>query len=175
MKDELRKKLKIKRKYFQGVRREMADLFIRQNFLSAYGNFQSFFIYNSFSTEADTKQLIAELLSLGKRVYLPRVEGDKIVPVPYGKTVTGAFGIEEPEGQAFLGEIEVTVVPLLAVNERGFRVGYGKGYYDKYLKNTNTKKVGLGYFFQLEEFCEDGWDIPLDSYVCERGIYNFGI
>ena len=174
MKDELRQKLKIKRKYFGSVQREVADANIRDNFFAAFGNYDSFFIYNSFGTEADTRRLIAELLKFGKKVYLPRVEGELIVPVPLGETKKGAFGIEEPAGQAFCGEIQVTVAPLLAVNEKGIRIGYGKGYYDKYFKTAKTLKVGLGYYFQFEEFCGDSWDEPLDLFLCERGIFNFG-
>ncbi len=173
MKDELRRKLKIKRKYFQNVRREAADNAILETFLAAFGRYDSFFIYNSFGFEAGTKQIISALLKSGKRVYLPRVEGGDIVAVPYGETGVGAFGIEEPQGQAFDGEIDVTVIPLLAVNERGYRIGYGGGYYDRYLKDRRTKKVGLGYFFQIEDFQEDGWDIPLDMFLCERGIYYY--
>lgn len=173
-KEEIRYKLKIKRKYFEGVRREYADYAILDNFLAAFSAFDSFFIYNSISTEAETRLIIKALIGAGKRVYLPRVEGENILPVPLGKTKKGAFGIDEPIGQAFDGDIEVTVIPLLAVNERGFRIGYGKGYYDRYLKNAKTVKVGLGYSFQFDNFKEDGWDIPLDKYVCEKGIYDFG-
>ena len=174
MKDELRYKLKIKRRYFSGVRREMADIAIAEEFLNAYSNYDSFFIYNTYSTEADTSQIIKALLSAGKKVYLPRVEGENIVPVPYGNLKKGAFGILEPEGQAYTGSIQVTVIPLLAINEEGFRIGYGKGYYDRFLKTAETLKVGLGYFFQIEDFIQDEWDVRLNSFVCERGIYNFG-
>lgn len=174
MKDEIREKLKIKRRYFYGVRREVADANIRDNFFAAFGSFDSFFIYNSFGTEADTKEIIKELLSLGKKVYLPRVDGGIIVPVPYGEMKKGAFGIEEPTGQAYSGDIEITVAPLLAVSERGDRIGYGKGYYDKYFKTAKTKRVGLGYYFQFEDFCGDGRDEPLDMFLCERGIFGFG-
>lgn len=174
MKDYLRRKSKIKREYFQNVRREVADDDILQNFLAAYGKYESFFIYNSFGTEAGTSLLIATLINAGKKVYLPRVEGDNIVAVPYGKTKKGAFGIEEPEGQAFGGNIDVTVIPLLAVNGRGYRLGYGKGFYDRYLKGRKTRKVGLGYSFQREDFEEDPWDEPLDEFVTEKGIYYFG-
>ena len=73
MKDKLRNKLKIKRRYFQNYQRETADLAIFDNFLNAFSGFESFFIYNSFSTEADTKMIIGALLNAGKRVYLPRV------------------------------------------------------------------------------------------------------
>ena len=67
----------------------------------------------------------------------------------------------------------MTVIPLLAVNGRGFRIGYGKGFYDRYLKDKRTKKVGLGYSFQIESFEEDKWDIPLDLFLCEKGIYYY--
>lgn len=174
MKDELRYKLKIKRKYFQGVRREVADENILYNFTAAYGGFKSYFVYNSFGSEASTQLIIKYLLAEGKDVYLPRVEGENIVPVPYGETRKDAFGVEEPTGQAYSGEIDVTVVPLLAVNERGFRIGYGKGFYDRYLKNRKTRKVGLGYSFQIENFKEDLWDEPLDEFLTEKGIYKFG-
>lgn len=174
MKDEHRNKLKIKRKYFQNVRREEADRVIAETFFAAFSNYESFFIYNSFSTEADTSLIISGLLAAGKKVYLPRVEGENIVAVPYGETEKGAFGIEEPTGQAFSGDIDVTVAPLLAVNERGFRIGYGKGFYDRYFKAAKTLKVGLGYAFQIENFLEDEWDEPLDKFVCEKGIYDFG-
>ena len=172
-KDEVRYKLKIKRRYFSGVRREFADGCILDNFIAAYADFDSFLIYNSFADEADTHALIETLLSAGKRVYLPRVEGENIVAVEYGKTQKGAFGIDEPCGQAFEGNIDVTVIPLLAVNERGFRVGYGKGFYDRYLMDKQTYKVGLGYFFQIEDFKEDGRDEKLDSFVCEKGIFYY--
>ena len=67
-KQSIRDKIKIKRKYFQGVRREMADLAIRDNFLNAFLSYESFFIDNSFGLEADTKLIIAELLNGGKKV-----------------------------------------------------------------------------------------------------------
>ncbi|MCD7729648.1 MAG: 5-formyltetrahydrofolate cyclo-ligase [Clostridia bacterium] len=174
MKEDLRYKYKILRKYFQGVRREEADRAIAECFMAAYENYSSFFIYNSFGTEADSHGLIEWLISSNKRVYLPRVQGDDIVPVPYGKTVKGAYGIEEPEGEPYTGDIDVTIVPLLAVDGEGFRLGYGGGYYDRYLKKAKTLSVGLGYGIQLCDRLErDGWDEPLDAFLCERGIYCF--
>ncbi|MCD8308635.1 MAG: 5-formyltetrahydrofolate cyclo-ligase [Clostridia bacterium] len=175
MKDDLRYKYKILRKYFQGVRREEADRAILECFCAAYGNYESYFIYNSVGTEADTKGIIEWLISQNKRVYLPRVQGKDIVPVPYGKTVKGAFGIQEPQGEPYVGDIDVTIVPLLAVNEDGYRLGYGGGYYDRYLKGANTLSVGLGYGIQLcSDLQQDVWDEPLKEFICERGVYSFG-
>lgn len=173
MKDEIRYKLKIKRRYFQGVRREYADELIARNFLDVYLKYDSFFIYNSFGTEADTKNIISALISSGKKVFLPRVEGEDIVAVPFGQTQKGAFGIEEPQGQAYNGDIDIAVIPFLAVNERGYRIGYGKGFYDRFLKKTKVLRVGLGYSFQTEDFKEDEWDEGLDELLTERGIYYF--
>lgn len=174
MKELLRQKLIIKRKYFQNVRREVADEQIAFNFLEGYGGLDSFFVYNSFGSETGTALIIDRLLKADKRVYLPRVEGDKMVVVPYGRTVKGTFGIEEPLGEPYTGRVDVTVTPLLAVNGRGFRVGYGKGYYDRFFKENQTLRVGLGYDFQREEFPEDEWDERLDALITERGIYYFG-
>ena len=173
VKTELREKLKIKRKYFEGYRRQTADAAIFENFFNAYGGCNSFLVYNSVGTEADTKAIIGQLLKDGKKVYLPRVCGEQILAVPYGETHKGAFGIEEPEGEPYTGEIDITVVPLLAVNGQGVRIGYGKGYYDRYLADRHTKKVGLGYFFQFENFEGEEHDVPLDEFVCEKGIYYY--
>lgn len=176
MKDELRKKLSIKRKYFQNVQREAADNVIYENFFSLFSSYESFFIYNSIKYEASTQKIISSLRVNGKKVYLPRVENENMVAVEYGEMKKGAFGISEPVGKPYLGGIDVCVTPLLAVNEKGFRIGYGKGFYDRYLKDIrakNTLKVGLGYSFQIENFNADEWDEPLDIFLCEKGAYYF--
>lgn len=181
MKEELRYKYKIKRKYFQHSRREVADGAIADCFLQAFGDKESFFIYLDIGSEAATRLIIDKLIEAGKRVYAPRVVGDKMVAAPLtGELKKGAFGVEEPTSPAYDGKIDVTVMPLLAINSRGYRLGYGKGYYDKFVKDNKHMteggvKVGLGYFFQLtDEFEEDPWDEPADLFVCERGIYSFG-
>lgn len=180
MKDELRYKYKIKRKYFQHSQREVADGVIADRLMELFGAMTSFLVYYSYGAEADTHALISRLLAAGKEVYLPRVEGDGIVAVPYtgdeGALKKSAFGIMEPTGQAYGGEVDVIITPLLAVNARGFRLGYGGGYYDRYFSSRpGGVKVGIGYFLQYaEEFEEEERDVPLDLFVCERGITYFG-
>ena len=179
-KNELRYKYKIKRKYFQHSAREVADGAICDTLISSLGVYESFFIYNSFGSEADTGTVIEKLLSLGKRVYLPRTEGENMVAVRYfgerNALIKNRFGILEPTGQAAVEDIEVCITPLLAVNPRGYRLGYGGGYYDRFFAaNKKILKVGLGYFLQYaEDFTEDGLDEPLDKFICERGIIDFG-
>lgn len=174
MKDELRRRMKTTRENFRGAPRAAADELIKKRFLAEYGGFNDYFVYNAFGSEADTRGIIGGLITLGKRVYLPRVEGETMFPVPYGPTKKGAFGVEEPLGQAYTGKIDVVVTPLLAVNGRGFRTGYGKGFYDGYFRRNAALRVGIGYEFQRGEFTEDGWDEPLDAFISEKGIIFYG-
>lgn len=179
MKEGLRYKYKIKRKYFQHSAREVADGAIRDIIDLAFADRDSFLIYYSYGTEADTHEIINKLILSGKRVYLPRVEGETIVPVPYtAKTelIKNSFGIAEPVGQAYDGEIQVCITPLLAVNSKGYRLGYGGGYYDRFFAaHPDILKVGLGYSLQsCEDKFEQEYDVPLDLFICERGIITFG-
>lgn len=178
MREELRYKYKIKRKYFQYSRREVADGAIFDCFCAAYGDLQKYFIYYSFGSEADTHAIINELIARGKQVYLPRVEGKNMVAVRYSgdkdKMLVNSYGIAEPQGESYAGDFDLIVAPLLAVNSRGFRLGYGGGFYDRFLKKHSSPVVGIGYALQLtDEFEESEWDEPIDYFICERGIYSF--
>ncbi len=180
MKEQLRYKYKIKRKYFQHSAREVADGAIRDEIMREFACYDSFFVYYSYGAETDTRGLIKSLLNAGKRVYLPRVEGKEIVPVQYfgdeDKLVKNGYGICEPTGGTYGGKIDVCITPLLAVNSKGYRLGYGGGYYDRYFaRNADILKAGAGYYLQYtDEFKEDTTDEPLDLFVCERGITYFG-
>ena len=99
----------------------------------------SFFVYHSFGTEVDTHAVIARLLNAGKTVCLPRVVGDGMLAVKYTgeRLEKGAFGICEPQGEEdFL--CEIALVPLLAVDGAGTRLGYGGGYYDRYFASHES-------------------------------------
>ena len=68
---------------------------------------------------------------------------------------------------------DVVVVPLLAFNNKGYRIGYGGGYYDRYLANKHVLKVGLAYSWMLEEFKEDDFDVRMDIIVTENENHTF--
>lgn len=184
MKAELRYKYRIKRKYFQHSAREVADGAIADIILQAFADRGSFLVYYSFESEADTHGIIARLLEADKRVYLPKTVNGKIYPVRYfgesEELEKGAHGNTEPKGQACDSEeaesIEVCLTPLLAVNSRGYRLGYGGGCYDRFFEeNKDILRVGVGYFLQYtDEFIEEANDRRLDMFVCERGIIYFG-
>jgi 5-formyltetrahydrofolate cyclo-ligase len=83
--------------------------------------------------------------------------------------VPAKFGLREPLRSDAAPQPDVQVIPMLAFNERKFRLGYGKGYYDAYLKTFSGVKLGLCYAEDAEvHLVEDPWDIPLDEIVSER-------
>lgn len=92
--------------------------------------------------------------------------------------VTNATGLTEPkEGQIIHPEqIDMVLVPLLAFDTKGYRVGYGKGYYDRYLKECRKDivKVGLSYFDPLDEITDTNqFDVPLTLCITPQNSYEF--
>jgi 5-formyltetrahydrofolate cyclo-ligase len=67
---------------------------------------------------------------------------------------------------------EIIIIPLVAFNEKCFRVGYGGGFYDKYLKNKKILKIGVAFEFQKIHFKNEKHDIPLDYIFTEKRIYR---
>lgn len=73
-------------------------------------------------------------------------------------------------------EIDLIIVPLLAFDKKGYRVGYGKGYYDKFIASIDRKvlKIGLSFFSPLDHITDlDPWDIPLDYCITPGEIIKF--
>jgi 5-formyltetrahydrofolate cyclo-ligase len=88
------------------------------------------------------------------------------------------YGIDEPvEGmELFPEEIDMVLVPLLAFDKRGYRVGYGKGHYDKFLKECrdDVVKVGFSYFDPADKITDaNRYDVRLDYCVTPGDIYRF--
>lgn len=88
------------------------------------------------------------------------------------------LGIPEPiQGELIPDEqIDLVFVPLLAFDKKGNRVGYGKGFYDRFLAqcHPNTQKMGLSFFGPIDEISDvDPWDVKLDSCICPDQIWTF--
>ena len=118
---------------------------------------------------------IVEAVAAERTVVLPRVEGDvmRFYPFEPGKVAKGAYGIMEPLGDVPIdpASIDVMVVPGVAYSADGCRMGRGKGYYDKYLKDKNTVKIGICYSWQIVDFIQKTTgDISLDYIVTEQEI-----
>jgi 5-formyltetrahydrofolate cyclo-ligase len=94
--------------------------------------------------------------------------------------ITNSFGIDEPKGGTLITEdkIDLVLIPLLAFDTNGFRVGFGKGYYDKFLARCkpNVIKTGLSFFDPVDKI-EDisGFDIPLNFCITPKEIFSFSL
>ena len=174
-KDSLRADMKMRRNLLSDSAKEIAQEEGLKNLDVLLKDKRAVMLYMSFRSEIGTLDIIKSLINCGKRIYLPKVTGENIVPVLYtGDFSKGAFGVEEPIGdEADEKDIEAVVVPGLAFDPFGQRLGYGKGFYDRFLKNLNALKIGYCYDFQVvEKIDADEWDEPLDYVVTDKKIYR---
>ncbi len=117
------------------------------------------------------------LLYKHKKPYLPVITKDKNLDFyPFklkDKLIKNSFGIGEPKKRLIAKKVpDVLLIPLTVFNRQGYRIGYGGGYYDRYLsQNPNVMKIGIGYSFQetSAQFQEDH-DIKLDFIVTEKEV-----
>jgi 5-formyltetrahydrofolate cyclo-ligase len=132
-------------------------------------------LFSSFGSEVPTGSLIERLHARGVVVALPRIEGTALVPIPYAPgdpTTTTPFGAEEPVGGPPLdpSSIDVVGVPGLAFDRGGRRIGYGGGYYDRFLRGLPAFTVGVVFGLQVlgEDLPAGRFDLPVDAIVTEE-------
>lgn len=137
----------------------------------AFGQAQTVLLYHSLKDEVQTHAFI-EKWSKRKKIILPVVAGDVLELRLYtcpGDLCTGSYGIAEPTGPLFTdyAAIDLAVIPGVAFDREGHRLGRGKGYYDKLLPLLpSTLKAGLCFPFQLlEEIPAESFDICMDVVI----------
>jgi len=182
------------RKYYLSVRQnllpqrvseasqQVEKLFFR---LKEVEEAQKILLYHSFRNEIRTEGIMRELLERNKEVYLPitKPELKQLVPGrvvdPSKDLFPGNMGIMEPRIETDLEnvDLDIVVVPGLVFNKKGYRLGYGGGYYDRFLAEApeTLLKIGLTYEELLvEELPLDEHDIPVEIIITDQGIYNTG-
>lgn len=127
--------------------------------LPAFSSAQNIMCYASFGSEVCTRPIMSHILSNSKSLLLPNTlskNGDMIAVQIQNMSQlhTGNFGVLEPADRhpaAFdPKDIDIVLVPGLAFNHAGYRIGYGKGYYDQFLpKCPNAVSIALAYDFQI--------------------------
>ena len=135
-------------------------------------------IYLSIGWEIDTWALVDELSRRGAEIYVPVVQKSpkSLVPTRYfskEQLVPADFGILEPTAGPPTedpAQLDLVVVPGLAFTPQGYRIGYGGGYYDRFLVTTSAVKIGLCYTAFLRELPMDEWDQAVDFLGTEEGI-----
>ena len=126
-------------------------------------------LYNALPDEVQTVDLI-ERWRKEKTIILPTVVGDDIVPVALESNTgfaVGDFNILEPQNEPYTGDFDLIVVPGVAFDPKGNRMGRGKGYYDRFLvKYPKVKKIGICFDFQLvESIPAEPHDIGMDEII----------
>lgn len=126
-------------------------------------------LYSALPDEVQT-QAFLEKWHLKKIIILPTVVGDDIIPVEYGKDTdfaVGDFNILEPQNEPYMGGFDLIVVPGVAFDRQGNRLGRGKGYYDRFLcQHLEVKRIGICFDFQfVDEVPSESFDIKMDEVI----------
>jgi 5-formyltetrahydrofolate cyclo-ligase len=192
MKTEIRNRLIEERKAIPDAEKELCDKKIAEYLLSSvsYRYSQAILCYCSAPNEVCTDEIIAASLKSGRIVACPVCDTGsttisfKIIKSA-GDLVSGAFGIREPSPEcedygAYAAKrnaengrplLAVCIVPTLAFDKEGYRIGYGKGYYDRYLPGFDGAKIGLCHSrFCMPSLPYGKFDVKLDVCITETGV-----
>jgi 5-formyltetrahydrofolate cyclo-ligase len=160
------------------VRARSAAIWERLSVLPEFAGAVRLLVYVSRGAEVDTHGLIRQLLALGRQVCVPWFDPRRqryIASAVHdfgAELAAGRFGILEPRAEAVRpvagDQIEAVLVPGLAFDGTGNRLGRGMGYFDSLLRETRGKKIALAYEFQvLSEVPAEAHDVRVDFIVTE--------
>ncbi len=181
-KKEIRKRILIQRRNYPAAARHAASQKITERILRHpwYIRAEDVCAYVDFDAEVETRPLIEAALHEGKAVWLPKVQGADMkfyLVTSMDKLTAGAFGIPEPpeeKSMTFPGEEEriLMLLPGIAFDRTGNRIGYGKGYYDRFLAGyPGIPKIGLAFEFQVAKgIPAEHTDVRVDLIITERGV-----
>ena len=149
-----------------------------------YKGSNKIFVYISFGSEADTMEFIKYALSDNKEIYVPKTDKSKKEMVAIrinslDNMSVDKWGILEPatvEKDKIGEEFDLVIMPGVAFDKSGNRIGYGGGYYDKYISKRNIKcpKIALAYDLQIIDKIEaEEYDIKVDGVITNEEFIKF--
>ena len=177
MKSELRKQVlhemkDLPREQKQAMDQALTDQFLEHPF---YQEAKIIATYLSFPHEFQTQELIEQALKDGKKVLIPKTypkgRMDFVVYDPQ-QLVKTSFGLLEPQGDLEVvdaSQIDLIHVPGLAFKMEGYRIGYGGGYYDRYLEHFSNHTLSTVYPCQIQDFIPEKYDIPVQEVLIDEG------
>lgn len=172
-KQEIRRKIKALRTMLSEEERHSAaeEVFRQLEQTAAFIMAERILMYHSLPDELSTHAFLRKW-SGRKRFFLPRVNGVNLDILPYNESrlELGSFHIEEPIGDDVVdpAEIELIIVPAVAYDRSGNRLGRGKGFYDRLLSSSHATKIGVGYDFQLlDSLPAEKHDVPVDIVITQ--------
>ena len=177
MKSKLRKQVLQEMKALSQEKKQAMDLALTERFLHHpfYHEAKTIATYLSFPHEFQTQELIEQALKDDKKVLIPKTypkgRMDFVLYDPQ-QLVKTSFGLLEPQGDLEVVEpsqIDLIHVPGLAFTTEGYRIGYGGGYYDRYLENFAGHSLSTIYPCQVQEFNSEEHDIPVQEVLIYEG------
>ena len=177
MKAELRKKILQEMKALSQEQKRAMDRALTERFLHHpfYQEAKNIATYLSLPHEFQTQELIEQALKDGKKVLIPKTypkgRMEFVVYHPQ-QLVKTSFGLLEPQGDLEVVEpsqIDLIHVPGLAFTTEGYRIGYGGGYYDRYLEHFAGHTMSTIYPCQVQEFNSENHDIPVQEVLIDEG------
>ncbi len=138
--------------------------------------------YMAIGSELQTNRLVEQILHAGKQLVVPRVSGDQLTlhPItdPTTELLPGRWNIPEPAAHAPsipAMEIDLFLLPGLAFDAAGGRLGYGRGFFDRALAETDGATVGLAYNSQIiNTVPTETWDVPMDYIITPDRVIQCG-
>lgn len=190
---QLRRQIRQQRRALNRRARQQAAIGVRRQLLSSqlFLRYQRFAVYLPNDGELDLHPFITRAQRQGKQCYLPvisRLSHNRLLFAAYQpgeKLVDNLFGIPEPLHGERRGKhprtLDVILMPLVAFDKQGNRLGMGGGFYDRTLAYLMRQRIwrrprlyGIAYEFQKVEALEvQNWDVPLDGVITETAIYRF--
>ena len=177
MKSELRKQVLQEMKALPLEQKQAMDQALTERFLKHpfYQEAKTIATYLSFPHEFQTQELIEQALKDGKKVLIPKTypkgRMDFVVYDPQ-QLVKTSFGLLEPQGDLEVvdaSQIDLIHVPGLAFTTEGYRIGYGGGYYDRYLEHFSGHTLSTVYHYQVQDFIPEKHDIPVQEVLIDEG------
>ena len=177
MKSELRKQVLQEMKALPREQKQFIDQALTERLLQHpfYQEAKVIASYLSFPHEFQTQELIEQALKDGKKVLIPKTypkgRMDFVVYHPQ-QLVRTSFGLLEPQGDLEVvdaSQIGLIHVPGLAFTTDGYRIGYGGGYYDRYLEQFSGHTLSTVYPCQVQDFIPENHDIPVEEVLIDEG------
>lgn len=176
MKSELRKQVLQEMKALPREQKQFIDQALTERLLQHpfYQEAKIIATYLSFPHEFQTQELIEQALEDGKKVLIPKTypKGRMDFVVYHShQLIKTSFGLLEPQGDLEVvaaSQIDLIHVPGLAFTTEGYRIGYGGGYYDRYLKHFYGNTLSTIYPCQIQDFIPEKHDIPVQEVLIDE-------
>ena len=177
MKSELRKQVLQEMKALPREQKQAIDQALTERLFQHpfYQEAKIIATYLSFPHEFQTQGLIEQALKDGKKVLIPKTYSKgrmDFVVYDLQQLIKTSFGLLEPQGELEVvdaSQIDLIHVPGLAFTMDGYRIGYGGGYYDRYLEQCSGHTLSTVYHYQVQDFIPEKHDIPVEEVLIDEG------